>query len=396
MININNVEWNKLTLSDIETHLKNDSSNENFFFEYKEDDERPEGVAKEICAFSNTYGGYVIIGVNDNKEITGCNKWNEQRIASTIYGSITSIPVFDVKQFSTNSGNIYIVKVEEGIEPPYITNKGYIYERISSSSCPIKDSNKITQLYYKRADNIKKMENKIHIDDIDHTFLPNNVCAVLDIGFVMNWSDISKYSENYRNINIDSIAEIIKNRTTTFGISKLGQSYCFYFGEYSKQTGSIQFIIPANLMYFIEIMADGSAKFRIPIFMDEESFQADISSLYIMAGIFKDIYQKFLHNNAENDFICANRYESLKVFKPFKPVYKTDKGIFMKYLNEHESKYGGNMIFTSNRIPKNDLQLIDKRYFNTENRSYSLDNLLRTLFWGYHLNLGYIAPLKTD
>ena len=37
----------------------------------------------------------------------------------------------------------YIIKIDEGTEPPYITNKGKIYERLSSGSFQIKDSNKV-------------------------------------------------------------------------------------------------------------------------------------------------------------------------------------------------------------------------------------------------------------
>ena len=76
MININNKEWGKLRLSDIQKHLSGDDD-ESFFFEYKEDDVKPDHLIKEVSAFANTYGGYIIIGVNDNKEIIGCSKWTE-------------------------------------------------------------------------------------------------------------------------------------------------------------------------------------------------------------------------------------------------------------------------------------------------------------------------------
>lgn len=65
MININNKSWGKLRFSDIEKLLSG-SDDENFFFEFKADDETPQKLVKEISAFANTYGGYVLLGINDD------------------------------------------------------------------------------------------------------------------------------------------------------------------------------------------------------------------------------------------------------------------------------------------------------------------------------------------
>ena len=160
MININDKNWDKLRVSDIEKLLENDDD-ETFFFEYKSDDVTPKKIVKEISAFSNTYGGYILLGVDDDKNISGCEKWDEQRIHNIIHNCITPIPSFDIKKFTTREkGNIYVIKIDEGIFPPYITNDGKIYERVSSGSFPINNSIKLTQLYYKREDQFKKIENK--------------------------------------------------------------------------------------------------------------------------------------------------------------------------------------------------------------------------------------------
>lgn len=83
MININGKQWDQITKEDIEILLAGDND-ENFFFEYKNDDVDNKKLIKEISAFSNTYGGYIIIGVDDDKKISGCSKWNEQKIHTTI------------------------------------------------------------------------------------------------------------------------------------------------------------------------------------------------------------------------------------------------------------------------------------------------------------------------
>lgn len=66
-------------------------------------------------------------------------------------------------QLSTDKGDIFIIKIEEGIMPPYITNKGKIFERLSSGSYVINDSAKLNQLYNKKYNQTKLIKNKIEL-----------------------------------------------------------------------------------------------------------------------------------------------------------------------------------------------------------------------------------------
>lgn len=85
MININNKDWDELKSLDIRKFLERNGE-ENFFFEFKGDNEEPSKLVKEICAFANTYGGYILLGIDDDKSIFArsqknvrrehdCNKW---------------------------------------------------------------------------------------------------------------------------------------------------------------------------------------------------------------------------------------------------------------------------------------------------------------------------------
>ena len=74
MISINNKRWDKLRSTDVEKLLASDVD-ENFFYEFKADDETVAKLMKEISALSNTYGGYILLGVNNDKTIGGCQKW---------------------------------------------------------------------------------------------------------------------------------------------------------------------------------------------------------------------------------------------------------------------------------------------------------------------------------
>lgn len=76
-----------------------------------------------------------------------------------------------------------VIRIDEDPEPPYITNKGLIYERVSSSSCVIKDSGRLQHLYIKRLDRLKDMEEKVSIISLGNAYA--NLYAYLDMGFVM-------------------------------------------------------------------------------------------------------------------------------------------------------------------------------------------------------------------
>ena len=60
MINIANMSWDDLKAANVKDFLNElEDLNENFFFEFKDDREKPDKLIKEVSAFSNTYGGYV-------------------------------------------------------------------------------------------------------------------------------------------------------------------------------------------------------------------------------------------------------------------------------------------------------------------------------------------------
>lgn len=69
--------------------------------------------------------------------------------------------------------------------PPYITNRGDIYERVSSGSFPIKDSTRLNQLYQKKKDELIRVKNIVELLplEIDRNF-PENIFAYLDFGFL--------------------------------------------------------------------------------------------------------------------------------------------------------------------------------------------------------------------
>lgn len=400
MVNINNKSWEKLRFHDIEKFLA-ESGDENFFFEFKSDDEEPKKLIKEVSAFANTYGGYIFLGVNDDKSIGGCKKWTEQRIHITIHDCITPTPIFDVRKFTSKGKHIFVIKIEEGAMPPYITNRGDIFERISSGSFPIKDSARLNQLYQKRKDELIRVKNVIELPSlaIDQNF-PQNIFAYLDFGFFIASADENAIWQKYNKADLEEIAKYVRTINRDFSISRVGASYLFSIGDLTaKDNRGNLYPMRAGVHNFMEIFPDGSARGRILLTADPKSYQVDISTLfYYLDMAYKKIYSMTFEDELWKEFVYAYKYENLRVLKQFIPAYNlisnTSRGKedFGAYLNRHQHKYGNNLIIENNRYPRNDYLLIDRRFFDDLKIEYSQKSLYDELFYSEFTNLGYIDP----
>lgn len=263
MLNINGKDWMNVEASDVKMLMSEEDFNESFYFEFKDDDVSPNKVMEEVSAFANTFGGYIFIGVDDLKNITGCTKWNEQRTHTTIHDSITPTPSFDVKRFTIDDNIVYVIKIDEGSEPPYITNKGKIYERLSSGSFTIKDSVRLSQIYNKREQILDKMERKVSIAPVPENV--NNVYGYIDIGFSMVTSDIENTVKIFDEVDLNTIAQKNIAKLNTGNLSRIGESIIFALGDLSTKQG----YLPAHTANFLEIMADGSARMRVLLFNND-------------------------------------------------------------------------------------------------------------------------------
>lgn len=396
MININNKIWDKLRLKDIEKYLDTIDDDETFFIEFKEENIRNTQLTKEISAFANSFGGYILLGVNDSKKIVGCsNIWTELKINTIICNGISPIPHFDIKKFDLkNSKKLYIIKVEEGTNPPYITNDGYIYHRVSSSSDRVKDANTLNNLYLRNQNNIKKIEDKIYIQEISGT-IPNNLCGYIDFGFSLTSKNIEKTKEKVRKADIEKISEKVKDYKQKYSISKVGYSLSITIGEPIMKMGDNPILTTGGLSNFMEILPDGSFRCRIIICSETDSSIAYISLITMIHSLFKEIYAIVFGNNFVSNFIEAKKYEKLTVLKLFQPkiaVTGESKYVekFNKLFNDHIIKYGNNIIANNNRIPLNGFINIDKSLFDLNKVKFNNDNLYGQLFYTSYFLLGYI------
>lgn len=389
MINISNKEWKELTVADIENAIRTEE--ESFYFEFKDDRVDTRKIAEEISAMANTYGGYIFLGVSDKKEICGCTSWTEQKIHTMIHDALSPTPDFDVKKFVTDDKKIILViKIEEGTEPPYITSRGKICERISSGSFEIKNSAKLNQMYYKKEKEIKQIEKKLTIPPIQS--IPN-LFGYFDMGISLKTLSGSTIVEQFMNADLKQIAFDLKQTNSSYTISQVGNSIVISVGEVKNDEN----IVEANLHNFMEIMIDGSVKMRILLTNNRNEPWVNIACIMSILSIFSGIYSKVFGMNFEENLVGAYKYEELTVQKQFNPYIQFNGGNsntinkeWEDFHLQHIQDYGNNLIITGNRIPKSGLNFWDKRYINGIKENSICSNIIEALFHSHFSLVGYI------
>ena len=398
MIDINNKDWETLQNEDIEKVLPD--LEESFFFEFKDDRVDAKKIAAEISAFANTYGGYIFIGVSDDKTIEGCSNWNEQRIHITIHDSLSPIPPFDVKKFNFSNGKyILVIKVNKGLEPPYITNRGMIYERVSSGSFVIKDSSKLTQLYYQRETELKRIEEKISIPSCTEKI--SNLFGYIDVGFHLYCSNIRDIMNAFYKFDIDKYQHTLNKDNIHLSISRVGDTIVCTLDALNATT---ERWLPANANYFIEIMSDGSAKYRTLLLdNDENKNHVCIYTNYSLAKRFRDLYLSIFRDVIEQQFIGAKKYEKLTTLLQFIPFFNYGKSLvdympelrdraekMKSVINERRKNYGSSKVISSSRIPPYGLYNIDSKWFTDNDLPFTASGITEELFFSKFNFLSYL------
>jgi len=115
------------------------SNGENSGVEFKKNISNNRSFAKEIVALANAQGGYILIGVSDNKEITGIETDNiEEWVMTVCRDKIRPeiIPYFEILTNVENSKHVAVVRVERGwtVHHLWHNNHRTYYIRVGSQS----------------------------------------------------------------------------------------------------------------------------------------------------------------------------------------------------------------------------------------------------------------------
>lgn len=98
------------------------ASGESSTVEFKRKLTTPDKIAKEICAFANTKGGYLIIGIDDDRKVVGIESEKTEidiiEIASQFY-IFPPITPKSIKIINYNKKEIVVVEIEESNTKPH-------------------------------------------------------------------------------------------------------------------------------------------------------------------------------------------------------------------------------------------------------------------------------------
>jgi hypothetical protein len=131
---------------------------ETTYFDYKDSfpfsnsDDYFEAIVRLVCAFNNTYGGFIIFGVHDKNHTGGHNKVsvNIERFNNRLRTSLNNSVICKHHHAETPAGDIDIVMVPK-------RPMGVPLTRISN---PIADKNRVNRIWLRRGHEVLRAESK--------------------------------------------------------------------------------------------------------------------------------------------------------------------------------------------------------------------------------------------
>ena len=133
---------------------------ESTHLEFKVRIENPHKAARILAAFSNTSGGKLVVGVNDDKTIKGCSEIEEMTKILEAANELVMPPVEVQYSSYTHEGKrkVLIINVKEGTQKPYqaIDEKqnAIVYVRANDQTTPV--TKEMTQILDKNDDSVDK------------------------------------------------------------------------------------------------------------------------------------------------------------------------------------------------------------------------------------------------
>lgn len=156
---------------DLNQVLKVIESGESQEVEFKESVNSFQDISKLMCGFANTYGGVIIVGVNNKKEIIGI-KDNldsiQQKISSA--AQAVSSPIFpSIETHKIGGKNIVAIVVQQAIDNTFHSFQGVIWVRIGSTLKKIEGNQIVDFLRGKQILCFDETISGAKIEDLDTT-----------------------------------------------------------------------------------------------------------------------------------------------------------------------------------------------------------------------------------
>lgn len=115
--------------------LRTISKGEGEALEFKESFAEERELLETICAFSNSRGGKILVGVNDKGKVRGVmlGKTTFQNFLNKVKSSIEPALIPQLEQVKVEGKTVVVIQVGEGINKPYFL-KGIAFKRVGRSN----------------------------------------------------------------------------------------------------------------------------------------------------------------------------------------------------------------------------------------------------------------------
>jgi len=138
--------------------------------QFKQTVTNPESVAADFVAFSNSKGGRIIIGVNDQGTVVGLSLADVRRINQLISNTATNCVRPSVnpttENISAGGALVMVVTVQEGISKPYADNNGVFWVKSGA------DKRKVTSR--EEVQRMLQSADLVHADEVPVEGTTNN------------------------------------------------------------------------------------------------------------------------------------------------------------------------------------------------------------------------------
>jgi ATP-dependent DNA helicase RecG len=172
-------------------------------------------LSAEVCAFANSGGGYVLIGIDNNNRLIGATINNNKR--SAIQNAIRDIsPVVKVKMYGVEveEKTIWVLEIPSGKDKPYVTS-GSIYVREGANSQKLTSAEEIRSLF--------QYNNRIYFDAVACRRF--NIKEEIDEGNFRKFIQLSSISGNV------PIIQILSNLQTIDENGIINNAGVLFFGK---------------------------------------------------------------------------------------------------------------------------------------------------------------------
>ena len=170
--------------------------------QFKANVTRSDSLAQEMVAFSNSLGGMILIGVNDDGSLAGLTPDDIGRLNQLVSNAATEqmrLPIAPVTQhISHPEGMVMVVTVPEGISKPYMDKNLHVFVKSGADKRKVTAREELQRMFQSAA--------LVHADEIP---VRNSSIADVDQGFFSSFFE-REFGESVADQGI-SCAQLMEN-----------------------------------------------------------------------------------------------------------------------------------------------------------------------------------------